>query len=57
MSATPTKYAAIRISAPASPPPSAAITIQNVCSVPIAELASSAPRMKPYTPSTTRNTR
>ena len=46
-SATPTKYAAIRISAPTTPPTSAAPIIHIVCSVPVAPLASSAPRMNP----------
>jgi hypothetical protein len=37
----------MRISAPATPPASAATIIHIVCSVPIAPLAKSAPRMNP----------
>jgi hypothetical protein len=57
MSATPTKYAAIRISEPTMPPAIAAPIIQSVSSVPITELARSAPRTKPKKPRTKRKTR
>ena len=55
--AMPTKYANSRIAAPTRPPTRAATTRPAVLLMPISELTSIAPRMKPKIARTMRNSR
>jgi len=57
ISPTPMKYAAIINPAPNNPPTAAASTSAQGLLVPMTDEVTMAPRMNPYTPSTTRNSR